>query len=101
MLPGSTKDQFVPPSRAYDVCGRKVAEYGTGVQPAVFAYDDANHMISLTTWRMGRRSWKKVKQNGETPLHERYIYRKTPDGCKGGWTCAKHAPGGRGAVGLG
>ena len=24
---------------------------------------------------------------------------KTPDGCKGGWTCAKHAPGGRGAVG--
>ena len=27
------------------------------------------------------------------------IYYKTPDGCKGGWTCAKHAPGGRGAVG--
>ena len=24
---------------------------------------------------------------------------KTPDGCKGGWTCAKHAPGGREAVG--
>ena len=24
---------------------------------------------------------------------------KTPDGCKGGWTCAKHAPGGRGAEG--
>ena len=27
------------------------------------------------------------------------IYYKTPDGCKGGWTCAKHAPGGRGAEG--
>ncbi|MCH5285595.1 MAG: hypothetical protein J1E42_08345 [Akkermansiaceae bacterium] len=61
MLPGSTKDHFLPPSRAYDVCGRKVAEYGTGVQPAVFAYDDANHMISLTTWRMGRCIWKKVE----------------------------------------
>ena len=24
---------------------------------------------------------------------------KTPDGCKGGWTCAKHVPGGRGAEG--
>ena len=46
---------------------------------------------------MGRRIWKKVEQNGETTLHERYIYRKTPDGCKGGWTCAQHAPEGRGA----
>ena len=27
------------------------------------------------------------------------IYYKTPDGSKGGWTCAKHAPGGRGAEG--
>ena len=27
------------------------------------------------------------------------VYYKTPDGCKGGWTCAKHAPGGREAVG--
>ena len=41
---------------AYDVRGRKVAEYGTGVQPAVFAYDDANRMISLTTWRMGQQT---------------------------------------------
>lgn len=41
---------------AYDVRGRKVAEYGTAVQPAVFAYDDANRMISLTTWRMGQQT---------------------------------------------
>ena len=27
------------------------------------------------------------------------IYYKTADGCKAGWTCAKHAPGGRGAEG--
>ena len=27
------------------------------------------------------------------------IYYKTADGCKAGWTCAKHAPGGREAVG--
>ena len=36
---------------AYDVRGRKVAEYGTGVQPAAFAYDDADRMTRLTTWR--------------------------------------------------
>ena len=35
---------------------------------------------------MARRIWKKVEQNGVW-----YTY-KTPDGCKGGWTCAKHAP---------
>ena len=29
---------------------------------------------------MGRRIWKKVEQNGETTLHERYLYRKTPGG---------------------
>ena len=28
-----------------------------------------------------------------------HIYYKTADGCKAGWTCAKHAPGGRGAEG--
>ena len=39
---------------AYDVRGRKVAEYGTGVQPAVYAYDDADRLIALTTWRMGQ-----------------------------------------------
>lgn len=36
---------------AYDVRGRKVAEYGSAVQPAVYAYDDADRLISLTTWR--------------------------------------------------
>lgn len=37
---------------AYDGRGRKVAEYGTAVQPVVYAYDDADRMISLTTWRV-------------------------------------------------
>ena len=27
------------------------------------------------------------------------VYYKTADGCKAGWTCAQHAPAGRGAVG--
>lgn len=36
---------------AYDMRGRKIAEWGTGIQPAVFAYDNADHLISLCTFR--------------------------------------------------
>lgn len=36
---------------AYDIRGRKTAEWGTGIQPATFAYDEADRLISLTTWR--------------------------------------------------
>ena len=35
----------------YDERGRKVAEWGTGIQPAIFAYDAADRMTSLTTFR--------------------------------------------------
>ena len=35
----------------YDIRGRKVAEWGTAVQPATFGYDDANRLVSLTTYR--------------------------------------------------
>ena len=35
----------------YDVRGRKLAEWGTGVQPVMFGYDDADRMTSLTTFR--------------------------------------------------
>ncbi len=35
----------------YNQRGRKVAEWGTAVQPAVFAYDDADRLTSLTTFR--------------------------------------------------
>ena len=35
----------------YDVRGRKVAEWGTGIQPACFGYDEADNMTSLTTFR--------------------------------------------------
>ena len=35
----------------YDARGRKVAEWGTGTQPACFGYDDADRMVSLTTFR--------------------------------------------------
>ena len=35
----------------YDIRGRKVAEWGTATQPALFAYDDADNMVSLTTYR--------------------------------------------------
>lgn len=35
----------------YDTCGRKTAEYGTAIQPACFAYDEASNLIRLTTFR--------------------------------------------------
>ncbi|MBQ8900467.1 MAG: hypothetical protein IJY72_05875, partial [Akkermansia sp.] len=35
----------------YDLRGRKVAEWGTALQPACFGYDDMNNMISLRTFR--------------------------------------------------
>ncbi len=35
----------------YDIRGRKVAEWGTSVQPACFGYDDMDNMTSLRTFR--------------------------------------------------
>ena len=35
----------------YDERGRKVAEWGTAVQPVTFGYDDAGNMVALTTYR--------------------------------------------------
>ena len=35
----------------YDMRGRKVAEWGTAIQPACFGYDDADNLTSLTTFR--------------------------------------------------
>ena len=35
----------------YDVRGRKLAEWGTGIQPVLFGYDDADRMTALTTFR--------------------------------------------------
>lgn len=37
---------------AYDVRNRKTAEYGTAIQPALFAWDDADRLVSLTTFRV-------------------------------------------------
>ena len=36
---------------SYDVRGRKTAAYGTAIQPACFTYDEADHMVTLTTFR--------------------------------------------------
>ena len=35
----------------YDLRGRKTAEWGTAIQPLLFAYDEADRMVSLTTFR--------------------------------------------------
>jgi len=40
-------------SYRYDVRGRKVAEWGTGIQPACFSYDDADNIVLLKTFRSG------------------------------------------------
>ncbi len=36
---------------SYDIRGRKTAEYGTAIQPACFAYDEADRIVALTTFR--------------------------------------------------
>lgn len=38
---------------AYDIRGRKTAEWGTAIQPAAFTYDEADRLTGLTTWRAG------------------------------------------------
>ncbi|MBQ8900840.1 MAG: RHS repeat protein, partial [Akkermansia sp.] len=37
----------------YDLRGRKIAEWGTALQPACFGYDEADNLISLKTFRAG------------------------------------------------
>ena len=39
------------PFTEYEIRGRKLAEWGTGIQPVCFGYDDADRMTSLTTFR--------------------------------------------------
>ena len=37
----------------YDSRGRRVAEWGTAIQPACFGYDERDNMVSLSTFRAG------------------------------------------------
>ncbi|MBR3944470.1 MAG: RHS repeat protein [Akkermansia sp.] len=37
----------------YDLRGRKIAEWGTALQPACFGYDDMDNMTTLRTFRSG------------------------------------------------
>ena len=37
----------------YDERGRKIAEWGTGIQPVCYAYDSVDRLVSLTTFRVG------------------------------------------------
>ena len=37
----------------YDSRGRKIAEWGTAIQPACFGYDERDNMVSLSTFRAG------------------------------------------------
>ena len=39
-------------SYRYDERGRKVAEWGTGIQPICYAYDSADRLVTLTTFRV-------------------------------------------------
>ena len=40
----------------YDSRGRKIAEWGTAIQPACFGYDERDNMVSLSTFRTGDES---------------------------------------------
>ena len=40
----------------YDLRGRKIAEWGTAIQPACYEYDDANKLLTLRTFRAGLES---------------------------------------------
>lgn len=37
---------------SYDIRGRKIAEWGKGIPPCLFTYDDADRMTTLTTFRV-------------------------------------------------
>lgn len=40
----------------YDARGRKTAEWGTGTQPLLLGYDEADRLVSLTTFRARRKA---------------------------------------------
>ena len=40
----------------YDERGRKIAEWGTAIQPSCFAYDDADNMIAVSSYRAKEES---------------------------------------------
>ncbi|MCD8298728.1 MAG: hypothetical protein LUD39_03095, partial [Opitutae bacterium] len=55
-LPGGTEGKVVPGNErrfAYDLHGNVVAEFGSGTQPAVFEFDDADNKISQKFFRAG------------------------------------------------
>ena len=51
-LPAMVTDALGNPScYKYDARGRKIAEWGTAIQPACYGYDDMDNMTSLRTFR--------------------------------------------------
>lgn len=72
---------------AYDIRNRKTAEYGTAIQPALFAWDDANRLISLTTFR--------IDEETIIPTHPTFPAETLPSGLTmtlPGWNWAKFTP---------
>ena len=40
----------------YDIRGRKIAEWGTAIQPICFEYDDEDNIVSMSTFRAGEEN---------------------------------------------
>ena len=97
---------------AYDYMGRrfekKVTTNGVVTLHQRYLYRGYLQIATIDLQRVAQPAlwyitWDPTQSIATRPLVIRqdqtwYTY-KTPGGCKGGWTCAKHAPGGRGAVG--
>ena len=97
---------------AYDYMGRrfekKVTTNGVVTLHQRYLYRDYLQIASYDMRQVDQTAltyiiWDPTQTVATCPLAIQqsgtwYTY-KTPDGCKGGWTCAKHAPGGRGAEG--
>lgn len=61
----------------YDRRGRKAAEWGTAIQPALFDYDSMDHLVSLTTFRVGSETVSSDpggRTDGDTTI---WIYHET------------------------
>ena len=69
---------------SYDLRGRKTAQYGSATQPVLFGYDEADRMVSLTTFREDAATSPPIPRDARTETSPPGATMKPP-----GWFCAK------------
>ena len=86
MLLRPTKEQLLPRAYTYDALGRPTERQSAQQERELitdhFGYNQRSELTSAT---LDCAPYAYAYDN----------IGKTADGCKAGWTCAKHAPGGR------